>query len=56
MHIYIYIVMASSPSIENINTDEILNHIMKIETLSHDLRNSIEKSNKNEQIINDYKY
>lgn len=47
--------MASSPSIENINTDEILNHIMKIETLSHDLRNSIEKSNKNEQIINDYK-
>lgn len=47
--------MASSPSIENINTDEILNHIMKIETLSHDLRNSIEQSNKNEQIINDYK-
>ena len=47
--------MASSPSIENINTDEILNHIMKIESLSNDIRSLIKKSNKNEKIINDYK-
>lgn len=47
--------MASSPSIENINTDAILNHIMKIETLSNDLRSLIDKSNKTEKIISDYK-
>ena len=47
--------MASSPSIENINTDEILNHIMKIQSLSNDIRSLIKKSNKNEKIINDYK-